>query len=122
VKKHVKKKAVKILVSLLIVLTIVGAYHTHKPLPKGVSYEGNPHKVEGVFLLSDLTYQDQQTSVSEQHIFQAVTNAIDQAKAFIIMDMFLFNGYHNQGETFPHLSDTLASKLIEKNENILISK
>ncbi|WP_176343981.1 phospholipase D family protein [Priestia aryabhattai] len=113
-KKHVKKKIVRILVSLLVVLIIVGSYHTHKPLPKGVSYESKPHKVEDVFLLSDLTYQDRQTSVSEQHIFQAVTNAIDDAKAFIIMDMFLFNGYYNQGETFPHLSDTLASKLIEK--------
>jgi phosphatidylserine/phosphatidylglycerophosphate/cardiolipin synthase-like enzyme len=110
----VKKKVVRILVSLLVVLIIVGSYQTHKPLPKGVSYESKPHKVEDVFLLSDLTYQDQQTSVSEQHIFQAVTNAIDDAKAFIIMDMFLFNGYYNQGETFPHLSDTLASKLIEK--------
>ncbi|MFP8641426.1 phospholipase D family protein [Priestia aryabhattai] len=113
-KKHVKKKIVRILLSLLIVLIIVGSYHTHKPLPKGISYESNPHKVEDVLLLSDLTYQDQQTSVSEQHIFQTVMNAIDEAKTFIIMDMFLFNGYYNQGEKFPHLSDTLASKLIEK--------
>ncbi|WP_394514030.1 phospholipase D family protein [Priestia aryabhattai] len=113
-KKHVKKKIVRILLSLLIVLIIVGSYHTHKPLPKGISYESSPHKVEDVLLLSDLTYQDQQTSVSEQHIFQAVMNAIDEAKTFIIMDMFLFNGYYNHGQKFPHLSDTLASKLIEK--------
>ncbi|MGG0473419.1 phospholipase D family protein [Priestia aryabhattai] len=111
---QVKKKVIRILVSLLVVLIIVGSYHTHKPLPKGVSYESKPHKVEDVFLLSDLTYQDQQTSVSEQHIFQAVMNAIDEAKTFIIMDMFLFNGYYNHGQKFPHLSDTLASKLIEK--------
>ncbi|MEH7357745.1 phospholipase D family protein [Priestia megaterium] len=109
-----KKKIVRILLSLLIVLIIVGSYHTHKPLPKGISYESSPHKVEDVLLLSDLTYQDQQTSVSEQHIFQAVINAIDEAKTFIIMDMFLFNGYYNHGQKFPHLSDTLASKLIEK--------
>ncbi|RBN39372.1 phospholipase, partial [Priestia megaterium] len=47
-KKHVKKKVVRILVSLLVVLIIVGSYQTHKPLPKGVSYESKPHKVEDV--------------------------------------------------------------------------
>ncbi|WP_078989778.1 phospholipase D family protein [Priestia flexa] len=108
------KKATYLMLALILLLTIVACYHTYKPLPEGVSYEGNVHYVKDVSLLYDLTYQSGDEIKSEQQIFRRIFEAIDNAENFIVMDMFLFNGYYDQGETYPPISDTLARKLIEK--------
>lgn len=110
----INKKATYLMLALILLLTIVACYHTYKPLPEGVSYEGNVHYVKDVSLLYDLTYQSGDEVKSEQQIFRRIFEAIDNAENFIVMDMFLFNGYYDQGETYPPISDTLARKLIEK--------
>jgi len=107
-------KATYLMLALILLLAIVAFYHTYKPLPQGVSYEGNVHYVQDVSLLYDLTYQSGDEGKSEQQIFRRIFEAIDNAENFIVMDMFLFNGYYDQGETYPAISDTLAGKLIEK--------
>lgn len=102
------KKATYLMLALILLVTIVACYHTYKPLPEGVSYEGNVHYVKDVSLLYDLTYQSGDEVKSEQQIFRRIFEAIDNAENFIVMDMFLFNGYYDQGETYPPISDTLA--------------
>ncbi|MBM7703777.1 phospholipase D family protein [Metabacillus iocasae] len=102
------------LILLLLFLTCVTFYHTYKPLPKGVSYEGKVHQVENVQFLYDLTYKKGEEIESEKQIFKRIYEVINEAEEFVVIDMFLFNGYYDQGESFPSISDQLAKALINK--------
>nr|WP_110113374.1 phospholipase D family protein [Bacillus sp. CGMCC 1.16541] len=102
------------LIFLLLLLTCVTFYHTYKPLPKGVSYEGKEHQVEDVTFLYDLTYKKGNEMKTEKQIFERIYEVIEEAEELVVIDMFLFNGYYDQGESFPSISDELAQTLIEK--------
>ncbi|SIQ75306.1 hypothetical protein SAMN05880570_2216 [Paenibacillus sp. RU4T] len=103
--------------ALLILYAGVVVYQTHKPLPPGVSFEGTVHYVPdgSLELLTDLTHRDagggQQ---SEQQIFERMFRAIGNARQFIVLDMFLYNGYANKGQSYPPLSRKMTDKLIEQ--------
>ncbi|MFX4227854.1 MAG: hypothetical protein ACFHHU_08210 [Porticoccaceae bacterium] len=43
----------------------VGVYHSHKPLPEGLSYQGQPRAARGVEFLADLTYVDSHSGSRE---------------------------------------------------------
>ncbi|MCR2821658.1 phospholipase D family protein [Lederbergia panacisoli] len=124
-KKH--KKRIFIACLLLFLCFYIGTiyYQENKPLPKGVSYEGDVHHIQEdqVQFLYDLTYKKDKETVHEQEIFDTIFQAIDDAEKFVIMDFFLFNDYYNQGLDFPPLSTSLIDVLIEKkkrNPNIEI--
>ncbi|OPH57668.1 hypothetical protein BC351_03900 [Paenibacillus ferrarius] len=101
------------IVGILLVMLIaaVAIYQSHKPLPPGISMEGPIHTVSDgdIQFLSDLTYKEEGTTTTkqEQMIFERIYQAIDEAEQFIVMDMFLYNGYHKKDQTFPPLSRTL---------------
>ncbi len=103
--------------ALLILYAGVVVYQTHKPLPPGVSFEGTVHYVPdgSLELLTDLTHRDagggQQV---EQQIFERMFQAIGNARQFIVLDMFLYNGYANKGQSYPPLSRKMTDKLIEQ--------
>ncbi|MBP1156882.1 MULTISPECIES: phospholipase D family protein [unclassified Paenibacillus] len=103
---------------LLLILTIVAVIivNTHKTLPEGIAYEGAPHQVENIEFLYDLTYPKDGATVTEQTIYNRILQAIDEAESFIVIDMFLFNGYVDQGQSFPPLSATLTDKLIARKQ------
>ncbi|NIK79151.1 phosphatidylserine/phosphatidylglycerophosphate/cardiolipin synthase-like enzyme [Paenibacillus castaneae] len=110
-----------ILLALLIFVifySCVAVYHTKKPLPDGISMEGPIHYVtdKDIRFLSDLTYkgQGQGEQLMEQTIFEHVFQAIKEAKQFIVIDMFLYNGFYKKGQSFPPLSSTLTEALIAK--------
>jgi HKD family nuclease len=111
-----KKKPWILIVILLFVTWLTGVilYQTHKPLPKGISMEGSVHHVTDadIDFLYDLTYSKAGKSIQEQMIFDRIYKAIEEAEQFIVIDMFLYNGFHDEGETFPPLSRTLTDKLI----------
>jgi HKD family nuclease len=111
-----RKKPWILIIILLLVLWLTGVilYQTHKPLPKGISFEGSVHHVAeaDIDFLYDLTYSKAGKSVQEQMIFDHIYKAIEDAEQFIVIDMFLFNGFHDEGQTFPPLSRTLTDKLI----------
>lgn len=108
----------RLMIPALLLLTIVAVIivNTHKTLPEGISYEGPPHQVESIEFLSDLTYQKNGALVTEHTIFDHILQAIDEAESFIVIDMFLFNGYIDPGQSFPSLSATLTDKLIAKKQ------
>ncbi|MDF2815553.1 MAG: phospholipase [Paenibacillus sp.] len=116
-RKKISKKPWLLGVMILVLFyTAVVVYHTNKPLPDGISVEGPIHYVTDtdIHFLSDLTYKghsDGQT-IQEQNIFERVYKAIDEAKQFIVVDMFLYNGYYKKEQSFPPLSQTLTDKLI----------
>ncbi|WP_159882015.1 phospholipase D family protein [Paenibacillus puerhi] len=95
-------------------------YQTHKPLPEGLSMEGPIHRVadSDIEFLYDLTYKSAETEEThvEQMIFDRMNRAIEEARQFIVLDMFLYNGFYNAGQSFPPLSRTLTDKLIAQKE------
>lgn len=117
-KKWIKKN--KLLVILLILFVIVAStsvYHSYKPLPDGVSFEGEVHYVSEVDFLYDLTFGEKDNQQQEHEIFNRIYEVIDEAEEFVVMDMFLFNGYNDGEMDYPPLSGTLMKNLLAKKKN-----
>ncbi|WP_404346425.1 phospholipase D family protein [Sutcliffiella horikoshii] len=114
-KNYIKKN--KMLIFILILITIViltSVYHSYKPLPEGVSFEGDIHNVSEVGFLYDITYGEKDDLQKEHAIFDRIYEVIDEAEEFIVIDMFLFNGYHDGEMDYPPLSSNLMESLISK--------
>ena len=112
-KKWYRRKRFYLLVSMLLVVIAVIVYNSYKPLPEGISYEGEIHHVQDINFIYDLSYHDEQGKVQhEQRIFQTIYDAIEEADSFIVIDMFLFNSFYDEKVDFPKLSKTLTDKLI----------
>ena len=104
---------------LAILYLIVIIWHTYKPLPEGISYEGELRELEDVEMLYDLTYaQDKKGTQTEYHleIFDEIFNMIDDAEEFIVLDLFLFDNYNDQKVEFPAISERLTEHLLKKKE------
>lgn len=99
---------------LLLIVIIIAAYGALKPLPEGVSIEGEVHKSAYVAFLYDLTYEKDGEIIREQTIFNEVFDIISGAEKFIIIDMFLFNDEYNRIYEYPELSAELTDALISK--------
>ncbi|PLS18495.1 phospholipase [Bacillus sp. M6-12] len=96
-------------------MTFVMAYHSYKPLPEGVSMDGEVRYPQNIEFLYDLTYKQPNGEIkSEQHIFPSIYKAIEDAESFIVLDMFLFNGYYDENRNFPKISQKLTDKLIQQ--------
>jgi len=106
--------------ALVILAALVGIYNVLKPLPPGISYEGEVHNlsVEDVEFLYDLTYRNASGSKKvEQEIFSRIFELIDNAERIIIIDAFLFNDdYVGNGSLIP-ITKSLKDKLIAKKHN-----
>ncbi|MGD6833981.1 phospholipase D family protein [Sutcliffiella halmapala] len=100
----------------IIVLTVIGTsiYHSFKPLPENVSFEGEEHLVSDVDFLYDLTYKKNDKLATEHAIFDRIFEVIEEAEEFVVIDMFLFNGYNDGERDFPPLSDNLLKTLLDK--------
>ncbi|WP_018661764.1 phospholipase D family protein [Heyndrickxia acidiproducens] len=121
VKKGKKKRWLyRLLVLFVAVYAGTILYHTYKPLPNGISYKGKTHYVNenDLRFLSDLTYREKGTGKRrvEQSIYPEIYRMINDARQFIVADIFLFNGYHDKGMKMPERSKKLADRLIEKKE------
>ena len=105
-----------LLLTWIIVQSTVFVCHTLKPLPPGISFAGSEHPVEEIRFLKDLTYLDGHGQrQSQQEVFDAVFEMVDQAKTFVLIDMFLFNPFTgNEDLPFRRLSSELTERLIKK--------
>ncbi|WP_079509078.1 phospholipase D family protein [Mesobacillus jeotgali] len=124
VKSMLKRKRLMILLILGLMVLSTAYYHTHKDLPPGLSYEGDVHRVKDIRFFYDLTYEDDDGEKKIEHqIFDTVLNRIGEAEEFIVLDMFLFNGYYNDDLGYPEISQNISDKLIaqkKKHENLKI--
>lgn len=104
------------LLALIFLVTLL--YHQLKPLPEGISRESEPMALtdEEIEFLSDLTYQGEDVEVNEQEIFQEIERSIQQAREYIVMDFFLFNGYSNEDREYPGITAKLSAALLEQME------
>ena len=97
---------------LLFILLYIGEmlWHTYKPLPESISYEGDLHRTDNIEMLTDLTYaQDQKWTnrKHENHIFDEVYTLIDEAEQFV-GDFFLMDGYFDEKKDFPPIANILS--------------
>ncbi|TYS57980.1 phospholipase [Sutcliffiella horikoshii] len=114
-KNYIKKnKILTFILVLIFIVIITSVYHSYKPLPEGVSFEGDVHYVSEVDFLYDITYGDKDDFQKEHAIFDRIYEVIDEAEEFIVIDMFLFNGYHDGEMDYPPLSSNLLESIISK--------
>ncbi|MDH6673131.1 HKD family nuclease [Paenibacillus sp. LBL] len=100
---------------VLLILWLIGVmiYQTHKPLPKGISYESPLYQSE-VAMWVDLTYPGPDGQpVHDREIGPRIGQIIDESRKFLVIDMFLFNGYAHKGQTFPKVSEELTDRLVK---------
>ncbi|GAE37158.1 phospholipase D family protein [Halalkalibacter akibai] len=109
-------KKISLTILLLLALT-VGSYTIYglfKPLPEGLSYEGNVHSVSNVEFIADITYEKDGDVIREHHIFDRVIQMIEEAEQFIIFDMFLFNEKYDEDKDYPEIVDRITKALVQK--------
>jgi HKD family nuclease len=92
------------------------AYHRVKPLPPGISYAGNTYTIpeKDVEFLYDLTYQKGGKEVYDHSIFDEVYQTIEEAEDFLILDLFLVNGYTKGDRDYPRISEKLSKTIQEQ--------
>ncbi|KAF0817430.1 hypothetical protein KIS4809_3694 [Bacillus sp. ZZV12-4809] len=113
-----RKKVWIPILSLVLVMAATIIYQSNKSLPEGLSFEGELYSAEDVQFLYDLTFEKENGKrESEQQIFKHILKAIDEAEDFIVMDMFLFNGFNDGDKEYPDISGKITDKLIEKKLN-----
>lgn len=101
---------------IVIIVAIVSIYNVFKPLPHGVSKLSSETKTDNVELLTDVTYKSKGKMHYNQEIFDKVNQTIDEADDFIIMDMFLFNGYQTGDKAYPKIAERITDSLIKKKQ------
>jgi HKD family nuclease len=115
-----QKQAMASLAAVFALLYVgVIVWHTYKPLPEGVSFKGDMHKVESVDMFYDLSYAQDKKGTDTEHelqIFEEINLVIDQADEFIVLDFFLFDNYNDQKIDFPKVAGTLTEHLLAKKE------
>ena len=116
-----RRKRVVLIVLLLFVFIYIGVilWNTYKPLPEGISFEGDIHWTDDVEMFTDLTYaqnKDRDGMVHELAIFDEVYRMIDRAEQFIVLDYFLFDHYVDEDVEFPKIAQTMTEKLVAKKE------
>jgi cardiolipin synthase A/B len=93
------------------------AYHQFKPLPVGISFASEEHRVEDVGFYRDLTHHRGGERHVDQQIFARIERMIDEADDFIVIDVFMMNGLvEAPSEGYPPISDRLRDRLIAKRE------
>jgi phosphatidylserine/phosphatidylglycerophosphate/cardiolipin synthase-like enzyme len=106
---------------LVIAAGNVGLYHQYKPLPLGLSFQGNVRSIaigQAQFLY-DLTRHDGGKVLLRQEIFDSVFALIDRAERYILVDMFLMNDDAGKStRRFRPLSKELADHLINRKKAV----
>ncbi|MBM7619291.1 HKD family nuclease [Bacillus tianshenii] len=111
----IKKYKISLFIGFIVLIVIgTSIYHSYKPLPENVSFEGKEHYVDDVEFLYDLTYKRNDEVVTEHEIFDRIFEVIEEAEEFVVIDMFLFNGYNDGERDFPPLSENLLKALLDK--------
>ncbi|MDI9246046.1 phospholipase D family protein [Marinobacter sp. CHS3-4] len=90
----------KLFFGLVLVLIVgTGLYHSLKPLPTGIAYEGSMHPLIEPRLLTDRTLHFGNEAPRLNHeIFDHALKMIGSAHQFILVDMFLYNSTGGSGE------------------------
>lgn len=110
--KPIKNKYInnRVLICIILFITLLNGYIT--PIHKDISFEGKPLNVSQIDFIYDLTYINKDEIIYEQAIFKEQLKLINNAREFIIIDMFLFNDDCKYTSNHPELSKLLTEALI----------
>lgn len=114
-KKIIKKNKFKtILISIILILFLNIIYLSIKPYNKYFSYEGEIYNISDndIKFLYDITYKDN----INQTIFKTLFNSMENAKEFIILDIFLLNTNYKPNDKYINLTEQLIYSY-NKNNN-----
>jgi len=106
----------KLIYIILAIVFLAFLYGIFKPLPQGLSWQGDLYDNIEVKFIYDLTYEQDGLIVHQQNIFQKALEIIADAEEFIVVDMFLFNDKYDRKNEFPELADTFTEALVKKKE------
>ncbi|MDO3722857.1 phospholipase D family protein [Marinobacter sp. chi1] len=109
----------KLLLTLTgLLLLATGIYHSCKPLPPGIRYEGEPAPLVNARLHTDTTMHHKDGSETRQHeIFDEVFRLIAGAEQFVLLDMFLYNSTRPEGVPHRPLAQQLTDTLIARKQS-----
>jgi len=95
---------------------LCGCYTWLHSMPEGTSYAGPERPAPGASFLADVTWVDDSGERHvEQHVFDAIFEAIGRAERFIVLDMFLWNDFQGEvPETTRALSHELTDALLAR--------
>ncbi|PFG15402.1 phospholipase D family protein [Bacillus sp. es.036] len=112
-----RKRWILFSIVILIYISVI-TYHRFKPLPEGVSYASKVHELSSdeIEFLYDLTYDKDNEEVYDHSIFDEVNKTIKEADEFLILDLFLFNGYTDGKRDYPKISEELSKAVVETME------
>ena len=101
---------------IIAVLLIIISCTTIKKPPLGVNYESPLRESENVDFHYDLTYLDKDGNIKyDRNLWDATYKVIDNAKDYLIIEMFLFNDLYNKDkENFPEFARKYTERLIKK--------
>lgn len=107
------RKRMGILVTGLIAIPlVVGIVYYVKPLPQGVSVDGNLHNDSDVRFVYDITY-DNNGRVMEQHLYDEMLRIIDEAEHSLVIDMFLYNDDYDRSKgSYPTRADDITNAVL----------
>ncbi len=97
-------------------LLIIISCTTIKNPPLGVNYEGPLRESKNVDFHYDLTYLDKDGNIKfDRNLWDATYKVIDNAKDYLIIEMFLFNDLYNKDkENFPEFAKEYTERLMKK--------
>lgn len=107
----------KLIYIIFTIVFLVFLYGIFKPLPQGLSRQGDLYNDIEVKFIYDLTYEQDGLVVHQQNIFQKALDIVAEAEEFIVMDMFLFNDDYDHNHQFPELAEIFTQTLVQKKEN-----
>jgi len=103
-----------LLIGILTAFTI--SCSTIKNPPLGVDYESPMRDSDNVEFHYDLTYLDKDGNIRyDRKIWDATYKVVDEAKDYLIVEMFLFNDIYNKDkEHYPEFAKEYTRRLIKK--------
>ena len=110
-------KISKIFLSAMAILVITSC-STIKTPPPGINYESPLRDSENVNFHYDLTYLDKDGNINyDRNLWESTYKVLDNAKDYIIIEMFLFNDLYNKNkEKFPEFAKEYTERLIKKKQ------
>ena len=97
-------------------ITFTVSCSTIKTPPLGINYESPIRETENAEFHYDLTYLDKDGNIQyDRNLWDATYKVIDNAKDYLIVEMFLFNDLYNKDkEHFPEFAKEYTERLVKK--------
>ena len=114
-KENIKKNIIKRSFTIGVLFFLVSC-STIKTPPEGVDYESPVRDSKNVDFHYDLTYLDKDGNIKyDRKIWDATYEVVDNAKDYLVIEMFLFNDIYNKDvDKFPEFAKEYTRRLLKK--------